>query len=357
MKKIIYLVSILMLFSCQKPGFRIHGDVTGIEDGTILYLKLVGPPATVIDSAVITQGKFEFKGEDTPKPLWATLSFKDKFVPLADFYLENGDISVKGERYHSEVTGTKTNEEYIVFNRDVNSMYGVMSNLHSLLAQHDADSESYKDSIKNEIKKKGEELEQAEMNFIRTYPGSVISLRLLSYKSARMTGQQLKETLALLDASLQDDPQVAKMREYAEDLARTEEGATAPDFTITAEDGTPFTLSEEKGKYVLLDFWASWCVPCRNEFPNIKRLEKKYGGENFKVVGISLDKDTAKWKKALEEENCSWLQLCDNEGKIAKIYAVSTIPHTVLISPEGKIISKGLRKEALADKLSEVLDK
>lgn len=356
MKNVIYFASILMLFACQKPGFRIYGNVTDIEDSTMVYLKLVGPPTTVIDSTYIIKGQFEFKGEDTPKPTWAILSFKDKFVPLADFYLENGDIFIKGKRYQSTVTGTRTNEEYLIYNRDVNSMYGIISNLYSTLAQHDSDSESYKDSIKNEIKKKNEELEQVEMDFIRTYPGSVLSLRLLSYKSARMTSQQLKETIALLDTCLQNDPQVIKMKEYAEDLARTEEGVSAPDFTATAENGTQFSLSEEKGKYILLDFWASWCAPCRNEFPNITRLEKKYGGASFKVVGISLDKDSDKWKKALKEEGCSWLQLCDNEGKIAKLYAVLTIPHTVLISPEGKIICKGLKKDALADKLSEIFD-
>lgn len=354
MNKVIYLACLVMLFSCQKPGFRIYGKVSDVEDGTMLYLKLVGPPAVAIDSTVIKKGVYRFKGGDTPKPIWATLSFKNKFVPLADLYLENGDIRVSGERYQSTVTGTRTNEENLIFNRDVNPLYDVIGSLHTTLSQYTGNSAQVKDSLKNEIKLKNEQLEQAEMNFIRTYPASVLSLRLLNFKSARMTGKQLKDAIAILDTCFNNDPQVIRMRAYAEDLNRTEEGVSAPDFTVTAEDGSSFTLSAERGKYILLDFWASWCAPCRNEFPNIARLEKKYGGEKFKVIGISLDKNLDRWKQALKEEGCSWLQLSDQNGKIAKQYAVLTIPHIVLISPDGKIVSKGLRKEALADKLDEI---
>lgn len=128
----------------------------------------------------------------------------------------------------------------------------------------------------------------------------------------------------------------------------------APDFSLETSTGSTFSLSEKRGKYILLDFWASWCAPCRNSLPGVALLNEKYKGKNFEVIGVSVDRQTDKWKKALAEDRCSWTQVCDPTGKVANLYAVSAIPLMVIVSPDGKIMKRMLNKDELAGILSKI---
>jgi len=344
----------MTLFAAFSPQYRIYGTVTGLKDGTVIYLRLVGPPARDIDSTVIKGGKYTLVGKAPLKPTWVTLSLKGRFTSVSNFYLEKGVITIKGTQYNSIATGTKTNTEYNEYNQRVNSMYDELGRLYNTGLDKD---QAFRDSMKTVIAKYNEKIDQTEMAYIRKYPASVISLRLMEYKSAHLDGNRLNSAIALLDKSFQNTPEVLKMKAYAKKLLLCAEGTMAPDFTLTATDGTVFKLSSQRGKYVLIDFWASWCAPCRNSLPGMAVLNEKYKNKNFILVGLSLDRSEAAWKKALEVEKCSWLQVCDTKGTVASLYAVSAIPMTVIISPEGKILNRGLQKEDLANKLSELLDK
>ena len=132
-------------------------------------------------------------------------------------------------------------------------------------------------------------------------------------------------------------------------------GHEAPDFELATPTGEKIKLSSLRGKYVLVDFWASWCGPCRKEIPNIKKVYSEFKDKGLEVIGVSIDNSDKAWKKALEEEKLDYLQLGDPKNITSKLYNFNGIPFIILISPEGIILDKGLRGETIREKIAEYL--
>jgi peroxiredoxin len=135
------------------------------------------------------------------------------------------------------------------------------------------------------------------------------------------------------------------------------EGGEAPDFSQPTPEGPELSLSDLRGKVVLIDFWASWCGPCRRENPNVVKMYEKYKGDGFTVLGVSLDTDRARWLKAIEDDGLTWPHISDLQGwknSVAQLYGVRSIPHTVLVDQEGKIIARNLRGATLEARLGEI---
>ncbi|RYG32810.1 MAG: TlpA family protein disulfide reductase, partial [Chitinophagaceae bacterium] len=153
---------------------------------------------------------------------------------------------------------------------------------------------------------------------------------------------------------------VKMLREKNDRLRNTAVGGTAPDIKLPGPDGSEIALSSLRGKYVLIDFWASWCGPCRQENPNVVRLYNKYKDQNFEIFGVSLDKDKEKWLQAIQKDNLTWIHVSDLkfwQSEAAGLYNITSIPATVLIDPQGKIIAKNLRGQALEEKVAELVAK
>jgi len=164
--------------------------------------------------------------------------------------------------------------------------------------------------------------------------------------------------LTLANKMLQNNPQSKLSKDFYESVstqAKTALGRIAPDFELADTKGQKVKLSDLKGKYVMIDFWASWCGPCRVENPSVKRLYEKYAGKDFEILGVSTDDYDHKWKQAIREDQLPWLQVWDQQKTVATTYSAFTIPYTVLLDKEGKIIDKNLRGYALEQRLAEIL--
>jgi peroxiredoxin len=164
----------------------------------------------------------------------------------------------------------------------------------------------------------------------------------------------------LLSSEAQQGAAGQRIAQRIDILKRSVPGSRAVDFTQNDTTGRPVRFETFKGKYVLLDFWASWCGPCRAENPNVLKAYNEYKNRNFTVVGVSMDEDGARWKKAIRDDKMPWAQLSDLKGgrgnEVASYYGIQAIPSNLLIDPAGKIIARNLRGEALQAKLAEVFE-
>ena len=212
--------------------------------------------------------------------------------------------------------------------------------------------------------KEGAQLEEQYDNAIKeavkkniTNPVGVFLFKQTFYNNSTAENTELLEQIP---ANFQNDEAIVRIKDLTDKQKKTAVGTKFIDFEMKTPDGKPVKLSDYvgKGKVVLVDFWASWCGPCRREIPNLVETYAKYKGKNFEIVGVSLDQDDAAWKDAIKKLNMTWPQMSDlkfwqSEG--AQLYAVNSIPHTVLIDGEGTIIARGLHGEELQAKIAEVV--
>ena len=169
---------------------------------------------------------------------------------------------------------------------------------------------------------------------------------------------ELKATRAKISSELAGCPYVKDLDGIIKQLENVQIGKVAPEFSLPDTAGVSVSLSDFRGKYVLLDFWASWCPPCRRENPNVVKAFNEYKDKNFTIVGISLDKDKSKWMKAIADDNLAWTHLSDLkywDSEIPALYGVRGIPANVLLDPDGVIVAKNITGEDLHKKLKEVI--
>ncbi len=344
-----------LLIACTSPAmaqYHVVGDVTGVADGTLVYLTLVKSEHENIDSTIVKNGHFEFKGGCLQGPQWALIKKKGSFVATCDFYLENGEITIKGGTFDAVATGTPTNAEYNEYKTQINAMGNTLYTL-NLESSLETD-EHRRDSLKTELKKTQLLQRQREFDFIRRYPASPISFRIVEDLSISLSSAEVLKIIGMLSVESQQNERVRQVKSRAEQLAKVEAGAVAPDFTLPTDKGGKQSLSSYKGKYVMIDFWASWCGPCRASFPAIVKLNDEYD-KRLIILGVSLDRSEAAWRKALAEEKCTWTQVWDGKGEVAKTYAVSAIPLLVLVGPDGKIIGR-YSKADITEELKKLLE-
>ena len=352
----------LGFFACKqapKDSYTINGDITGLKD-SLIYFRTSAGDSMVVDSAKVTDGKFTFKGK-TEEPKMASIYLQDRRGGF-NLYVENAAINIKGNvdsLSSVKITGAPTQEQWDAFQAD----------LKPLNDQEDSLFQQYQTArMKNDtaavaaIEKKANDLndqrEAASKTFIQQHPKSYVSLNLLRSLVYSTEYADLNKMFTGLDTSLQHSATGVKIGQQLETMKSTAIGQQAIDFTANDVNGNPVSLSSFKGKYVLVDFWASWCGPCRAENPNVVKAYNKYKDKNFTILGVSLDEDGAKWKEAIEHDKLNWTQVSDLKGwksEPAGKYGVKAIPANFLIDQDGKIIGHNLRGDKLEEKLAEVL--
>ena len=276
-----------------------------------------------------------------------------------DFFLENGQINVQLSADAHSATGTPNNDAYQTIRQQLNDLNK------QAFATYEAMGDSTLTDEQREAK--GKDLEALEVKMTEITNAGIsqnitnaVGVYLLKRNYYNMSVEELDPLMPQISATYANDPVIIRIKENVEKLKATAVGQKFTDFEMQTPDGKAVKLSDYvgKGKVVLVDFWASWCGPCRREMPNLVEAYKKYRNKGFEIVGVSLDRDAEAWKNGIEKLDITWPQMSDLkywdcEG--AKLYAVSSIPHTVLIDGEGVILARGLHGEELQEQIAEAL--
>jgi peroxiredoxin len=374
MKKIVLiaLASLPALAFAQIGKYTVQGTIGALNAPAKIYLQFRQVGKTLTDSITLKDGKFQFTGNVGATPVMAYLELNKKgtgpgYKDYKGIYLEKGTINVnsKDSLASATVDGTKTNREgasYTLAHKPIDDAYAALE------AKIKAASDDVKKSdafIKENSKtEKAIDAQDAQINkkFIQDNPDSFISLNALESFAYGADYVDIAPLFNGLSPAIKASESGKQFAERLPKLKAVALGATAPEFAEADTAGKMVSLSSFRGKYVLIDFWASWCGPCRQENPNVVRAFNHYKGQKFTIVGVSLDRPGAKdkWLKAIHNDGLAWTQLSDLkfwDSKAAGLYAVRGIPQNFLLDPDGKIIGKNLRGEDLENKLEEIFGK
>jgi thiol-disulfide isomerase/thioredoxin len=378
MKKLFLLITALLpslLFAQIVPDpFTLKGHITNAGAPAKAYLFYQLGANKIVDSAIIDNGKFEITGV-VMNPVNAYLVIDHKGTgtstlngssDILNLFLEKGTITVSGTDSvaKAQITGSVLNDE----NRKLNAqLKPVLEAATKLTAEVKAASPDQKNDIKfqNLITTRSKQIQQEQKSTLQTFavthPNSYLSLIIINMMGQQSTDPaELKNLFTALSPDLQNSEIGKNLKQTIDKALPTAIGSIAPDFTQNDVDGHPVTLSSFRGKYVLVDFWASWCAPCREESPNLVRAYSKYKNKNFTIISVSLDMPDGKinWLASIKHDGLVWTQVSDLRywgNQAAVLYSISTIPSNFLLDPNGKIIARNLRGTDLEDKLAEVL--
>lgn len=364
MKKLTYLLAVAAVFAaCNSgnKGYTVTGTVEGAADGDTVYLETVeGRQLVKLDSAVIKGGTFTFKGtQDTAANRYISYKAAGKEGLAMDFFLENGKINIKLTQNDDSATGTTNNDLYQDIRIQLNDLNKQMMSIYDSMSDTTLTDEQRKAKSKEMEALEGKMIDVTK-NGIDKNITNAVGVHLLKQNFYYLDVEDLDPLIPQIPAAYNNDETIIRIKDNVEKMKATAAGQKFTDFEMQTPEGKTVKLSDYvgKGKVVLVDFWASWCGPCRREMPNLVEAYAKYKNKNFEIVGVSLDQSGNSWKEAIQKLKITWPQMSDlkywnNEG--AKLYAVSSIPHTVLIDGEGTIIARGLHGDELQEKLAEVI--
>lgn len=364
----------------QKAGFSVTGKIKGIQSDTVYLMKMDKNSMNMVDKTVADKdGTFTFTG-NTDSPTYYNIRFDgEKSVSLI---LDNETFSFEADATQEDIPVTvknsKTNEDILLYSDFFRELMKERKELEMAYMRFQMDQEKYQDSIQlvfDKLAGMEERRDRYTVHFIDSiFPSKAIFFIVPVLNKEPYIDYQIELSRKLYE----EYPELAIAKEYKENMAQVEQqrkdfeeqeknnptaiGKEAPEIALPDPDGNVIKLSDLRGNYVLLDFWASWCGPCRRENPNLVKTFEQYKKKNFKVYSVSLDKGRDAWLKAIEKDNLQhkgWFHVSDLkhwQSDVVPLYGIQGIPFALLLDKDGKIIARNLRGPALEAELKKLFD-
>ncbi len=367
-KNLFFILNIIWIFaSCQKglSTLKIKGS-TDLDDGNKLYHIVAdqnNQPKT-LDTIIVNSGSFVLKTEIIePNIHFLQIDGKQGSFP---FIAENGivDIQVYKDSLAASIAkGTVSNDDFMKYKSEtkiyIESLNAIGNDLQQAMILKDS---ILAEDLQDQYQDVRGQIQSYELNFIKDSPNSLISVLILErfVTNKAITINEAKSIFESFSNRIKNSNSGRIIQIKLEETPKAEVGQIAPSFKGPSPEGTQFVLESKLGRVTIIDFWASWCRPCRVENPNLVRLYKKNKDRGLSIVGVSLDKEKSKWIRAIEDDGLVWDHVSNLKfwnDPIAKLYKVSAIPATFILDEKGVIIARDLRGIALYNKVEELLNK
>lgn len=376
MKKIFTVIgAVTLLASCNNTpkGFTITGETKGIADGSKVYIEQIDPTTgqpNAVDSTDVKNNSFTFKG-DAKHPDLNLIHFADGEgrVPVI---VENGNIKVVFDKENTEnnkATGTTNNDEFVSFSEksteiDKKIMAFQEENQEIYMKAKEENDEAKLDEIMDKLYALYDKKDNFVEEYLEKNPKSFTTLFIVTQQAPNggISKEEALEYYNNFDEHLKQSKIGMALKTTLDQIpdAKIKVGDKAPDFSAKTPTGTDLSLNESLGKVTIIDFWASWCGPCRKENPKVVALYNQYHDKGLNIIGVSLDKEDSKWKEAIEKDQLTWNHVSNLmfwQDPIAQEYEVRAIPATFILDENGIVVAKNLRGKKLENKIKELLSK